>query len=136
MKREYVTPTAVVETFAATDYVAACYQIFCETPKNNSTYYKIYYDRNNDGKLDSNDGASVYSNNRGFHGCGYYHKGVVQDEPPTYNGFVTDSNGNNAARVFVWEEKLGGNTVDVHVMNPGGTGYVDISSAKHPNASA
>lgn len=135
MKREYVRPTAVVEQFEANDYVAACYMIYCETPNNNASYNKIYYDSNNNGIKDNAD-RQVYSNNWGFNGCGRYHKGVVQGTPPVANGFVTDSRGNNSAPVFIWEEKLGGNTVDIHVMNPNGKGYEDISSPNHPNASA
>lgn len=125
MKREYVRPTAVVENFAADEYVAACYKIYCETPNNNSKYTSVYYNGSSN---------PVYSNGWGFTGCGRYHNGVVQDDPPTANGYVKDSRGNTAP-VFVWEEKLGGNTVDVHVMNPNGAGYEDISSPQHPNAS-
>jgi len=135
MKKEWKSPQLKVEEYVANEYVAACYKIYCETPNSNSRYYKVYYDTNGNGQLDAQD-KLAYSNRMGFTGCGKYHYGVVRGSAPAANGFVTKNSDKTVEPVFVWEEKLGGGTVDVHVMNPGGKGYVDISSKAHPNASA
>lgn len=134
MKKDYMKPQIYAENFLPNEYIAACYKIYCETPENNSTYYRLYDDTNKNGIKDSGD-TRLLRSTLGFHGCGQYHKGIVQDNPPTANGFVTDRLGNNAKSVFWWKESLGSSS-DYHVMNPGGKGYVDITTPEHPNASA
>lgn len=134
MKKDYMKPQIYAENFLPNEYIAACYKIYCETPENNSTYYRLYDDTNKNGIKDSRD-TELLRSMLGFRGCGQYHKGIVQDNPPTANGFVTDWGGNNAKSVFWWKESLGSSS-DYHVMNPGGKGYVDITTPEHPNASA
>lgn len=135
MKKVYMKPQIYAENFLPNEYIAACYRIYCETPRNNSTYYRIYDDTNKNGIKDRSDKLLLNKSVFGFYGCGQYHKGIVQDNPPTANGFVTDALGGNAQSVFWWKERLG-STYDYHVMTPGGKGYEDITTPEHPNASA
>lgn len=131
MKKEYVAPTMVCEEFVANEYVAACYKIKCTTPNKNSTYYYVYDDTNNNGVWDSGD-KQLYSNRWGFSGCNKWHKGVIQDEAPVANGFVTKGtnvNRDSYASVFYWYEDLHADA-DIHVMVPGKENY-----ETNPNAS-
>lgn len=68
----------------------------------------------------------------GFHGCGKYHKGVILDNAPEANGFVTKSSrvSNEYAKVFYWKEDLGASS-DYHVMTPG----EEEAYITNPNAS-
>ena len=127
MKKAYVTPVMVGERFSPNEYVAACYKIRCTTPNGNKTYYRIYADSNGNGSLDDED-ELIYRSRDGFVGCNKWHKGVIQDNAPTANGFVTDMWG-RAVPVFYWEEKLG-SASDYHVMTPGSENY-----ETNPNAS-
>lgn len=128
MKKRWEAPRILVQQFVANEYVAACYKIKCTTPNGNKTYYKLYADSNNNNKLDKND-KLLYKNIGGFYGCNKWHKGVIQDNPPIENGFVTDYWGNNESAVFWWKEQLG-SSVDYHVMTPGNENY-----ETNPNAS-
>lgn len=137
MKKEYVRPVAVEKSFAANEYIAACYKIKCTTPNNNSSYTKLVDDTNGNGVYDSGDEVLVASY---FTGCGKWHKGVIRDTAPAANGFVvrTENVGSFwnpeikevAESVFWWHESLGGHTVDYHVMTPGDENYLS-----NPNAS-
>ena len=114
--------------------MAACYKIKCTTPKNNSTYHYLYEDTNSNGMYDADD-RLVYSNEwGGFHGCNKWHKGIIQDDAPIANGFVVNKGWGgqvtDSQPVFWWEENLGKDTVDYHVMTPGSENY-----ETNPNAS-
>ncbi len=128
-KLSWERPVAQVQRFEANEYVAACYRIKCTTPNGNATYYRLYEDSNNNGRLDNSD-RLVYSYYRGFAGCNNWHGGVIRDDAPKANGFVTDNNGRNARHIFYWKESFGGKTVDWHVMTPGAQTY-----EQRPNAS-
>lgn len=127
MKKEWVEPEILVQQFVANEYVAACYKIRCTTPNNNSTYKSIYEDTNKNGAWDRND-KLIYSNWFGFEGCNNWHIGIIRDEAPAANGFVT--NGRQADPVFYWEEKFNDGSLNIHVMVPGKENY-----ETNPNAS-
>ena len=125
-------PLTRVQQFEANEYVAACYRIKCTTPQRNSTFYYLYDDSNDNGRWDSGD-RLLYSNRwGGFSGCNRWHSGVIQDNPPEENGFVTrgtNPNWDKAYAVFWWNERLGADS-DYHVMTPGNENY-----ESNPNAS-
>lgn len=134
MKKKWEEPRIEVQKFIPNEYVAACYKIKCTTPKNNSTYHYLYEDTNSNGMYDADD-RLVYSNEwGGFHGCNKWHKGIIQDDAPIANGFVVNKGWGgqvtDSQPVFWWEENLGKDTVDYHVMTPGSENY-----ETNPNAS-
>lgn len=129
--RAYVKPMMDSEVFVANEYVAACYKIKCTTPNRNDTFYYLYDDTNDNGVWDSGD-SLLYSVWFGFSGCNRWHNGVIQDNPPKENGFVTrgtNSNKDKAYSVYWWNERLGSDS-DYHVMTPGNENY-----ETNPNAS-
>lgn len=131
MKKKWVEPEILVQQFVANEYVAACYKIRCTTPNDNSEFYYLYDDTNKNGKWDKVD-RKLYSNMWGFHGCNKWHKGVIRDEAPMANGFVTrgtNPDRNQSYAVFWWNEDLGA-TSNYHVMTPGKESY-----ETNPNAS-
>ena len=133
--KNYVKPMMESEAFAANEYIAACYRIRCTTPNGNRSYKYIYADSNNNGVWDRGD-QKIYGSWFGsFSGCNQWHEGVILDEPPTANGFVTtgtDSDGWSVQSepVFYWYEDLGHQYEDIHVMTPGDENY-----ESNPNAS-
>lgn len=131
MKKKWVEPEILVQQFVANEYVAACYKIRCTTPNDNDTFKYLYDDTNKNGKWDKDD-HMLYSRKNGFEGCNKWHKGVIRDEAPTENGFVTKGTNpdrNWAYPVFWWNEDLGAYS-DYHVMTPGNESY-----ETNPNAS-
>lgn len=54
MKEKWESPTINVEKFSANESVAACYEVYCYFPNNNSWGY-LYRDSNKNGYLDKND---------------------------------------------------------------------------------
>lgn len=130
--KKYVKPMMSSELFMTNEYVAACYKIRCMTPNRNSTYYYLYNDANDNGVWDSED-QLLYKNYLGFRGCNNWHSGVIRDEAPSANGFVTkgtNPNSDTKEAVFWWEEDFHDGTVDYHVMTPGKENY-----ETNPNAS-
>ena len=129
--KKYIKPLMKNEVFRSNDFVAACYKIKCTTPNNNAYFNYLYDDTNNSGELDTGDTRLYYSN--GFKGCNKWHIGVIQDEAPTANGFVStkkvNSKSNTIKEVYWWSEDLG-STSDYHVMTPGSQNY-----ESNPNAS-
>ena len=131
MKKKWVEPEILVQQFVANEYVAACYKIRCTTPKDNSTFYYLYDDTNNNGIWDKYD-RKLYTNMLGFKGCNKWHKGVIRDEAPKANGFVTKGiipGLDQSYAVFWWNEKLGSD-INYHSMTPGNENY-----ETNPNAS-
>ena len=138
MKKKWVEPRILVQQFVANEYVAAsCYRIYCQTPNNNAYYQVLIDDTNGDGKCDSGDQVLL---NTTFHGCGKWHPDVIQDNPPTTNGFVANKKWvgvplfghyeyTDVKSVFWWSEDLGAE-FDYHVMTPGNQYY-----ETNPNAS-
>lgn len=126
MKKKWEKPRIEVQEFIPNEYVAACYKIRCTTPNNNGYFYRIYDDTNKNNVLDKDD-KRLYYNIMGFQGCNEWHKGVIQDDAPTANGFV--KSGDRVYSVFWWKESLGADS-DYHVMTPGKENY-----ETNPNAS-
>ncbi|MGM9586147.1 MAG: hypothetical protein ACI3VA_01480 [Candidatus Limivicinus sp.] len=132
MKQVWEKPRIEVQKFIPNEYVAACYKINCTTPNGNSKYYYLYDDTNGNGVWDNSD-ELLYGNWFGFTGCNSWHKGVIRDEAPTANGFVTDGTNtasNRSDAVFWWYEKFYNGSVNYHVMTPGNENY-----ETNPNAS-
>ena len=132
MKQVWEKPRIEVQKFIPNEYVAACYKIKCTTPNGNSTYYYLYDDTNGNDVWDNND-QLIYSPWFGFKGCGNWHSGVIRDEAPTANGFVTTGSYPglyNADAVFWWKESFHDGSADYHVMTPGNENY-----ETNPNAS-
>lgn len=132
MKKKWEEPRIEVQKFIPNEYVAACYKIRCTTPNDNGTYYYLYDDSNANGKWDSND-KRIYSSMLGFSGCNNWHSGVIRDNAPTANGFVTSGDNPEwyqAEAVFWWKESFHDDSVDYHVMTPGNENY-----ETNPNAS-
>ncbi len=133
MKKTWEAPRVLVQKFIANEYVAACYKIKCTTPNGNSSYRYLYDDTNNNGVWDADD-RRIYSGGLGgFSGCGNWHSGVIRDDPPSANGFVTSGTNPNRHRssaVFWWQESFHDGSVDYHVMTPGDENY-----ETNPNAS-
>ena len=133
MKEMWTEPRIEVQKFVANEYVAACYRIRCTTPNGNESYYYIYADSNQNGVWDKNDRPIYNSGWGGFKGCNQWHKGVILDDAPTANGFVTrgtNPNRDSFEAVFYWYENLGHQYEDIHVMTPGDENY-----ESNPNAS-
>lgn len=123
MKREYSKPAMEVEVFEASEYVAACYTINCNTGKG-----ILFDDKNGDGKYNGRR-ELLYARFTGYHGCGEKHDAAgLPDGGLTHNAYFQDtSNGSidgrlvgNPYPVFYWEEKdRKGNVVDVHFSRLG-----------------
>lgn len=131
MKKKWVEPEISVQQFVANEYVAACYKIRCRTPNNNDSFNYLYDDTNKNGVWDTGDNL-LYSNWWGFRGCDKWHKGVIRDEVPTVNGFVTrgtNPDRNQSYAVFWWNENLESG-INYHSMTPGKENY-----ETNPNAS-
>ncbi len=139
MKKEYKKPIMECELFTANEFVAACYKINCKTPRrlgqDNGGWRYLYDDTNKNGVLDKGDKQLMHYFAT-FTGCGKEHVGVIMDEAPKVNGFVTSVEKNfiispstQQAEVFWWKESLGTSS-DYHVMTPGEENY-----ETNPNAS-
>ena len=98
--KTWTLPVAAAQKFAANEYVAACYQIYCSGPNGNASCTDLYKDMNGNGMLD--EGESIanppYEGAR-FAGCGGYHR-VVGEGTPSNNGFVVQDG--NSIPVFYW----------------------------------
>ena len=130
--KKYVKPMMEGQMFVSNEFVGACYKIRCTTPVRNSTFYYVYDDTNGNGSLDEND-KQLYHSTFGFTGCGGWHVGVIRDDAPEANGFVTtrkyNSSSNTVHAIHYWYENLGA-SADIHVMTPGAENY-----ETNPNAS-
>lgn len=83
-------PEAVVQEFAANEYVAACWKIKCNVP-----YGFAFYDVNGDGKYTKRaDGDKIASG----YGCGTYHIGVQSDSGPVASAMWQPTNREGDAR--------------------------------------
>lgn len=112
MKKEYVRPSMVCETFAADEYVAACgdigkvYKFVCNAPGGT-----LYYYPQSDGQIDG-----IYKGKGEKEWLGFYRPCDVTHEAPStsafYDGFV-DYNYNGRfdsdEGVIVWTGRLGRN---------------------------
>lgn len=138
MNKVWQEPQVMVQPFVANEYVAACYRIRCTTPNDNDYFDYLFDDSNHNGVWDREDkklmGGLVSPD---FHGCNKWHSGIIKDEAPAVNGFVTNNYSptdllgrpNTSYGVFWWKENLG-SAYDYHVMTPGAENY-----ETNPNAS-
>lgn len=127
--KNWTLPVAVARSFAANDYVAACYQIKCIGPNDNAY--------NSD--LLAADGTSVanppYEGAR-FKGCGGYHT-VTGDAAPTSPNGVVIQDGQEYP-VFYWFGDVlditeAGDLADFHFTD---LGVADaVIPAENPNHS-
>lgn len=134
MKREYSTPAMRVEVFEASESVAACYTINCNTGKG-----ILFSDNNNNGKYDGRE-ELIYQNYIGYHGCGKRHEAAgLPDGGLTYNAYFQDTDDGKISGklvgdpypVFYWEERnRWGRLNDVHFSRLGTEDWF-----KNPNAS-
>ena len=133
-KRTWVRPQANVQTFQMNDYVSACYEVTCITPRNNAEFKEIYSDSNGDGQLDWGD-ELLYSSDLlgGFHGDN------VKERTQTYpsnNGFVVDGWGYSYP-VYVFYKNDGESSIHVaDLTNRKNTqAGANIATPRHPNRS-
>lgn len=132
MKRKYVAPSMKVEVFEASESVAACYTINCNTGKG-----ILFNDKNHNGKYDGTH-ELMYSS-LGYKGCGKKHEAAgLPDGGLTHNAYFQDTDNGmilgkpvgEAYPVFYWEEKINGKVIDVHFSRLGSEDWF-----KNPNAS-
>ena len=100
--KTWTLPVAVAQKFAANEYVAACYQIYCFGPQNNDDCDALYADTNNNGVYDAGIDETIVEAPYGysFYGCNGYHRVIGQVEPHA-NGFVKQTN-DTYMPVFYW----------------------------------
>lgn len=112
MKKEYVSPKMVCETFAADEYVAACgdsgttYYFECDAPGGT-----LYYWPNSDGNIDGiHQGWGIALPLGDYHPCSKKHE--AESTSAFYDGFV-DYNENRrydkSEEVIVWRGPSGHN---------------------------
>ena len=99
--KTWTLPVAAAQKFAANEYVAACYQIYCGGPNGNASCYDLFADANANGIYDEGDYSVANPPYAGatFRGCGGYER-VVGEGVPTNNGFVRQ--GEEYIPVFYW----------------------------------
>lgn len=87
MKKKYVKPILVNETFTPNEYVAACWKINCNVEKGIG-----FIDTNGNKQYDWSDQKICFSNPRV--GCGEWHTGVqgVPDDGPVANAMWQPTN--------------------------------------------
>jgi hypothetical protein len=99
--KTWTLPVAGAQKFAANEYVAACYQIYCGGPNNNASCEDLFADENGNGIYDQGERSIANPPYVGatFHGCGGYHR-VVGEGVPVENGFVLQDG--KYIPVFYW----------------------------------
>lgn len=101
--KTWTLPVAAAQKFAANEYVAACYQVYCGGPNDNAfANTMLYADTNANGKYDAGVDAGIVEppyEGAKFAGCGGYHR-VIGEGAPANNGFV-EHNGEYIP-VFYW----------------------------------
>lgn len=135
MKKIWTKPVAIVEKFAANEYVAACWKINCNVPSGYG-----YTDTNNNGRYDANtDVLLTPADRRGnpdsVRGCGTWHTGVagVPDDGPVANAMWHAEgqwpwSSDEDYAVFFWRDGDGAH--DVHFSK-----VSDAQWETNPNAS-
>ena len=133
-KKVWVRPEMNTVTFAADEYVAACWKINCNVPGPgwNGTAY-LYNESNGQSDLQTDNQTGDELLLQGdLNGCQEWHKGIIRDDAPKANGYwvTEDWEGKKQVySVFWWIEDLG-SKYDYHatLMNK-------IEWATNPNAS-
>lgn len=120
-------PMAVGQNFAANEYVAACYNIYCATPHENGVISKLYNDTNGNGVYD--EGIDLLEAEPGAaRGCDEKHVGIISGDPNKVNGFVQMREANDEGiyeivPVFWWVSDTG-----YHTSIPGGSSIEDYGN--------
>ena len=114
-------PRGFILQFAANDYVSACYNVYCATPRNNMKFHFIIDDTNGNGVYDAGSDTVVF-NSKDYHasninvwGCGGYHTVQIQGDLPTANGFAIKDNGTIVEPILWWN----GSVVEPNPSIPG-----------------
>lgn len=100
--KTWTLPVAAAQKFAANEYVAACYQVYCGGPNGNASCSDLFADENGNREFDADVDYSIANPpyaGATFRGCGGYHR-VVGEGVPENNGFVLQ--GEEYIPVFYW----------------------------------
>ena len=99
--KTWTLPVAAAQKFAANEYVAACYQVYCGGPNGNGSCYNLFADNNGNNQYDEGETSIANPPYEGatFIGCGGYHR-VIGERVPANNGFVLQ--GEEYIPVFYW----------------------------------
>ena len=104
--RTWKQPMAIGQKFAANEYVAACYNIYCVTPNGNGTISKMYNDTNGNGVYD--EGIDLLEAEPvAASGCDEKHIGIISGDPNQVNGFVEMRNTKEIVPIFWWVSDTG-----------------------------
>ena len=128
MKMRWEEPRIEVQKFIPNEYVAACYVINCNVPGIGTLYAE-----SNDvpGLQTKGNYLEDYAADKkligGVEACHKWHKGVIQDNAPTANGYWVQSR--EVTEVYWWRENLG-STYDIHA-----TTIMNQEWKTNPNAS-
>ena len=132
MKMRWEEPRVEIQKFIPNEYVAACYVINCNVPGTGT----LYAESNGvPGLQTRNNYWEGYDADRrligGVQACHEWHKGVIQDNAPTANGYWVQSRwgDDEVTEVYWWRENLG-STYDIHA-----TTIMDQEWETNPNAS-
>lgn len=122
MKKAWVQPRAVGQTFVPNEYVAACWKINCNVPDGYG-----YIDNNNNGQYDRRIDEKLTPDD--VHGCNVWHTGVpgVPNDGPVANAMWHPDRGNDFP-VYYWRDGKG--RLDVHFSK-----VSDAQWETNPNAS-
>lgn len=130
--KNYVKPMMESEVFAANEHIAACYVINCNVPGTGT----LYAESNGVPGLQTigNYWEGYDADTRligGVQACHEWHKGVIQDNAPTANGYWVQSGwwDDEVTEVYWWRENLG-SAYDIHA-----TTIMDQEWETNPNAS-
>jgi hypothetical protein len=128
--KTWTRPISVGQKFAANDYVAACYRIYCCTPHGNDSCDRIFADLNGNGVYEAGIDPIAIQGPTGtelFHGCQGYHD-VRGEAIPGINGFarVAREEPEMILPVFYWygdvtdsvkDDPMEGSEADFHVAD-------------------
>ena len=141
--KTWTFPTAIAQQFAANDYVSACYDIKCTTPRNNASYNLIVADSNGNGVYDEGVDTIIHNpadNGKTYtKGCGGTHSVTIIGAIPTVsNGFAVRIDKGVADPIFYWDgsvintDEPGNNLFisDLHVTDLNTPGLITESSNK------
>lgn len=132
MKMRWEEPRVEIQKFIPNEYVAACYVINCNVPGTGTLYAESNgvpgLQTRNDYWEDYDADTRLIS---GVQACHEWHKGVIQDNAPTANGYWVQSRlgDDEVTEVYWWRENLG-STYDIHA-----TTIMDQGWETNPNAS-
>ena len=115
MRKNYVKPALTVEAFNTSNYIAACYVIYCVLPNNNEQG-NVYYESNGvEGLQTGRNGDRTIGSY--VTGCGAEHKGVQLDEPPTNNSYWKSTKTGEVQEVFSWSDNHGWHSAPTSTTN-------------------